>query len=133
MRRGFGERRGILGGLFRGRGPMRPGIPRHPLAHYAQQQLMRANQLIAASQPLEAAAIFASVSALAELNGMPARGANLSARAALACFDGGDLDTGKSFALKAVRDSLAFGAIPQAVRIAQQAIAQLRARDLMPE
>lgn len=103
---------------------------RNPLGQQARGQLMHANQLILAGQAVEAALIFATIAAFAQQNGMPARSANLTARAALAYFEANDIPKGKEFALKAVQESVAAGNLQQAVRIAGQALSQLKARSL---
>lgn len=137
MRRGFGGGRrfggGLGGGMFRGRGMFRPRFARNPLGQGAQRQLMQANQLMLAGEAIQAALIFASISAFAHQNGMPARSANLSARAALAYLEANDVEQAKEFALKAVTQSLAADNVSQAVRIAQQVLTQMRARNLTQE
>ena len=133
MRRGFGGGRRFGpgfggGGGFRGRGMGRQGF--RPLGPQAKGQLMQANQLLTGGQALEAAAIFAGVALFAHQNGMPARSANLTARAALAYLEANDLEHAKEFALKAVTQSLGSNNVQQAVRIAQQVLSQMKARNM---
>jgi hypothetical protein len=133
MRRGFGGGRRFGGGMMRGRGMFRPGLARNPLGGQARGQLMQANQLMLAGQAIEAATIFASIGLFAQQNGMPARSANLSARAALAYLEANDLAHAKEYALKAASQSLDGGNVQQAVRIAQQVLAQMKARNITQE
>jgi hypothetical protein len=124
-------------GPFRGR---RPGMRRmfrqmagSPAIDAARNELIRANHLLDAGHPAEAAAIFANISSLAEQHNFPGRAAQLAARAAHAFLQAQDAQHGVASARRAMRLSITVGDWPRAVKLGQRTLAELEAHGFKDE